>query len=294
MKSIATLLFFVLLCTSCRFNRQPADLETFSPPNPLNETTNFGEYTINIYREAGGCFFTPSSLEILKNSHRVYGVHGFNFTIYDNNQRGNSFAGADITGDGQPNLVILEWTGGAHGCYIFHILELGQRFRLIQTIDTVYDSAARFENLDDDPALEVSFLDWTFAYWNECYAGSPAPEVILKYFQGQYRMAPKLMKKPPMNPAELHKMAATIRSLPDWTVTESSWDFPVPTELWAEMLPLIYTGNMSQAWELVDLAWPDGCSGKQGFLEEFKAQLATSPFWKDIEAMNACTASAEK
>lgn len=52
------------------------------------------------------------------------------------------------------------------------------------------------------------------------------------------------------------------------------------------MLNLIYSGNMAQAWKLLDLAWPEGMSGKEKFLEEFKAQLATSPFWEEIEKMN--------
>jgi len=37
--------------------------------------------------------------------------------------------GADITGDGQPDLVVSEWSGGANCCLTFHIFEIGSTFR---------------------------------------------------------------------------------------------------------------------------------------------------------------------
>ena len=95
-------------------------------------------------------------------------------------------------------------------------------------------------------------------------------------------MAPNLMKKLPRHQAELYEMAAKIRSLPEWKDPAQK----IPPALWREMLNLIYTGNMGQAWKLFDLAWPEGLSGKPEFLEDFKTQLMTSPFWEQIQDMN--------
>jgi hypothetical protein len=250
----------------------------------LGETTNFGEYTVNIYREEGGCFFTPSSLEILKNGCRVYGIHGCDFWVHGNKQTDNATfpCGADITGDGQPNLVIHEWTGGAHGGHIFHLFETGQQFRFIQSINTEHGSPiTRFENLDDDPALEFCLPDWTFAYWRTSFAESPAPEIILKYRQEKYLIAPELMRKPGLTQDALKKLVKRIQALPEWEQGGP------PVELWAQMLDLIYTGNMTQALELTSLCWPEAVAGKDVFLSDFLTELKNGPFWTDIEKMNA-------
>lgn len=249
-----------------------------------------------------------SRVEIFKGKTPVYEMSGHRFFIgsyrgEDEKKECATPIGMDITGEGQPDLVIFEWTGGAHCCHLFHIFEIGTTFRHIQTIDLedFNDYGEGFKNLDGDPALELLRRDYTFAYWNECFAGSPAPEVILKYSEGQYKMAPNLMKKLPRRQAELYETAAKIRSMRDWKDPEAIerghqsglWKVPgpnypkvVPSDLWREMLTLIYTGNMAQAWKFCDLAWPEGMSGEQEFLEAFKAQLKTSPYWEQIQNMN--------
>ncbi|MFA6174196.1 MAG: hypothetical protein WC701_11015 [Kiritimatiellales bacterium] len=245
-----------------------------------------------------------SRVEIFKGKALVYAMdsHRFDFGNRFNDEKKENATpiGMDITGDGQPNLVIAEYTGGAHCCLLFHIFEIGNTFRHIQTLD-LEDSDSDFKNLDNDPALELPTEDWTFEYWHTCFADSPAPEVILKYSAGQYRMAPNLMKKLPRHQAELYETAAKIRSMPQWKDPEAIerghqsglWKVPdpnypkvVPSDLWREMLTLIYTGNMYQAWKLLDLAWPEGIAGKQEFLEEFKAQLKMSLFWEQLQDMN--------
>jgi hypothetical protein len=253
-----------------------------------------------------------SRIEIFKGKTLVYKMNGHRFFIgsdhdEDGKEECSTPIGMDITGDGQPDLVIREYTGGAHCCSLFHIFEIGNNFRHIQTIDLedFNDYNEGFRNLDGDSALELLRRDYTFAYWNECFAGSPAPEVILKYSgdSGQYVVAPNLMKKRPWRQVELYETAEKISSLRDWKDPEPSlmvsshqsglWTAPnpnypkiVPSDLWREMLTLIYTGNMYQAWKLLDLAWPEGLEGKSEFLEKFKAQLATSPYWKKIQEMN--------
>lgn len=53
-----------------------------------------------------------------------------------------------------------------------------------------------------------------------------------------------------------------------------------------KMFDLIYSGNMDLAWKLCDLSWPANHSGKVIFMKEFKEQLATSPYYGDIERLN--------
>jgi hypothetical protein len=243
----------------------------------------FQDYKVKISElDDGG----SSRVEILKGKTPVYEMSGHRFYIGiccdgDETKTNATPIGMDITGGGQPNLIISEYTGGAHCCSLVHIFEIGTKFRHIQTLDLA-DSCADFKNLDSDPALELPMHDWAFAYWNACFAASPAPEVIFKYSGGQYQVASNLMRKLPRRQAELIETAAKIKLLPEWKDPAQKF----PPALWREMLNLIYTGNMAQAWKLFDFAWPEGMAGKQEFLEEFKAQLKKSLYWEQIQNMN--------
>jgi len=104
--------------------------------------------------------------------------------------------GKNITGNGIPNLVISEWTGGAHCCSNFYIFEIGARFRFLAKIEAGHGDMSHFANLDGDGNLEFVGADWTFAYWRTSFAESPAPEIILRFAAGGYRLAEDLMRKP--------------------------------------------------------------------------------------------------
>ena len=211
---------------------------------------------------------------------------GYNFgigSLYEDEKKETLLSvGRNITGNGKPNLVLFEHTGGMHCCLFFHLFELGKTFRKIQTIDLAHADLVDFANLDGDPALELPLNDWTFAYWKTGFATSPAPRIVLKYKDGQYRTAPNLMKKSLPSPQELEALAKSIRESPDWQDAEAD----PPVDLLAEILSLIYTGHMKEAEAFLNKAWPEGREGREAYWQELKAQLAKSPYWKEIHAMS--------
>lgn len=255
------------------------DLTLFEPMGLIRDERSFGDYTVKIYELNQGSF------EILKNGVQMYADSGHRFeigSIYEEEKAEDAIRsnGVDITGDGQPNLIVSEWTGGAHCCFLFHIFDIGPDFRLIQTINAKHADLADFKNLDDTPDLEFLMADFTFAYWRVSFAASPAPEVVLKYNGEKYEMACDLMRKPGLSQKDLNQLAADIKSWQGWA------DDQPPSILWGEMLNLIYTGNRLQAWDLVDLSWPEGVEGKDQFLKEFKLKIQTSPFWESVQKLN--------
>lgn len=260
------------------------DPRTFVPSGPLLSEHIFKNYVIKTYREEGG---GQGSLEILRDGHRIYGQmtpeEGGEFLVgelYESNTSKDRIAiGKDITGRGVPNLIVSEWTAGAHCCFIAHIFEMSRRFRRIASIGAQH-GPLDFEDLDGDGILEFLMRDWTFAYWRTCFACSPAPEVILRFRNGAYRMAPELMRKAPLSPGELAARSKQLRESDEWRE-----QIP-PPDVWRVMLDLIYTGNPRQAWELFEMAWRPGLSGKKDFLKKFRAQLARSPFSPSIKSMN--------
>ncbi len=252
-------------------------------------------YVARIYFDAKANDGSDAYFEILKNDKPVYvqkanrkGEKFFIGTMYkDDPDAALVKMGMDITGDGQPDLVISEWLGGANCCLIFHIFEIGPTFKKLGTIDAEFgDSGPHFIHPDKDaksPGLAIQIHDWTFANWNTDFAGSPAPKVILRFSDNAYRIAPDLMRTAPLGATDLAARAAEVKS-----GSANGGDWPrakVPPQLWATMLDLIYSGHAGDAWKFLDDAWPPKVTGKDKFANDFRTQLAKSPYWPAIKAM---------
>ncbi len=251
------------------------------PPGQLQDTKTFRVYVIRTYRNAQtGC----ASLEVWVESHRIYRtftvgeflvgkLHG-SPTPPERIALGNA-----IIGRGVPIMVVSEWSGGAHCCYTAHLFAMEHGVLKLLSLEGQH-GPLEFQDLDGDGILEVIKRDWTFAAWKAGIAQSPAPKVILRFTHGGYQLAPELMRKPPTPPAELAARATALQQRQEWQA-----GLP-PPEVWGAMLDLIYSGNARQAWELLDQAWRGEAAEKAEFLHEFRAQLATSPYWPQIKAMN--------
>ena len=188
--------------------------------------------------------------------------------------------GKDITGNGVPNLVISEWSGGTHCCTTYDVFELGDTFKHIATIDAGHGDMSHFEKLNGEKGLLFVAFERVFAYWRTTFADSPAPSVILRYCDNEYRLADNLIREPSPSPDNLQNMAQAIRMEQAWKSNS------VPTLLWEKMLDLIYSGNASSANQLFDMAWRDVISGKEEFRHEFAKQLEESRYWPQIKMMN--------
>jgi hypothetical protein len=190
--------------------------------------------------------------------------------------------GTDINGDGIPEVIAYEYTSEWHCCSIYAIFSLGKKLKLI---DVLYGehSYIFFRDLDGDGKHEAIGLDWTFAYWSSSFTGSPAPQVILRWKNGKYRLAEDLMKKPPPGEKELYTMPSGFEKGQTYTLLSSM------------MLDLIYTGNGNLALQYCDWFWQNLDNGtskqkrlkeKKDFLAAFKKQLRKSHYWGDLKKMN--------
>ena len=200
--------------------------------------------------------------------------------------------GTDINGDGVPDVIAYEDTGAWHCCSTYAIFSLGKKLKLIDVLSGQH-SYIFFRDLDGDGKYEAIGRDWTFAYWNTSFAGSPAPEVVLRWKNGKYRLAEDLMKTPPPEKKILLEIAEQFKenTLLDSKDQGLHWN----SEWWAVMLKLIYNGNGNLAWEFCEWFWPipeektlrkTFLKEKKLFLVEFKKQLRQSPYWADLKKMN--------
>ena len=187
--------------------------------------------------------------------------------------------GSDITGDGQPDLVAMEFSGGAHCCFTYYIFALAPEVRQLAVLETG-DAGARFVDLDASPGLEIESNDMSFAYWMTSFAQSPAPRVVWRWDGQAYVAAPALMAAPAPSDAELARQAAGIASADGWGGTD--WN----PDVWAVMLDLIYSGHMDTAWTFMADAWQPGRTDMEAFHRAFSCQLQASPWWPAVAELN--------
>jgi hypothetical protein len=87
--------------------------------------------------------------------------------------------GDDLTGDGVPNLLIEGYSLGAHCCFTYHLLALGETLEVVWVAET-RDSGIMLVDLKGDGERQVLLADMSFAYAFCAFADSPAPTVVLR------------------------------------------------------------------------------------------------------------------
>ena len=274
----------------------------------IKEKQSFSNYTVCIYEDKNKDF---NYVEIIRSNEPVFTMEGniFKFgAVYDELKNASLLKmGNDINGDEKPELVISEYTGGAHCCFNYYIFSIDKTFKPLAVIEGAHGDLAHFEDVDHDGALEYLGNDWAFSYWNACFSESPAPEIILKYRNSRYLLTLDLMKKPlPTSEAEernikniqndIERLKGTKKEnfkkplnrgfFGDEDTGNFVWHrkgVMLPSSVWSHMLDLIYTGHPKEAREFLNKIWPNGEQGKEEFLSDFEKQLSTSLYWDSVK-----------
>ncbi len=184
----------------------------------------------------------------------------------------------DLTGDGVPDAILTAYSGGMHCCSTHRLVSLGADGpRLLGTVDAEH-GMADVADLDGDGTAEWTLRDWTFAYWHESFAGSPAPTVVLAWDGRALAPSAVHMRRTPLPDLP---PADRVRADPAWSTRR----FP-PTDYWATILDLLYAGRGADAARFADEAWPGDALGRAVFLRMLVDQLWRSPYVDTVLDMN--------
>jgi hypothetical protein len=277
--------FFVcitLVHTTAQQKSASTSISACPHPRTLDAEQNFEHFAIRIYH---GKDQFDSCVEVANNGAVVFSKHengqlaignGVQAEGTEQSRQPTIALGTDITGNGKPNVILTQWSGGAHCCLTFHVLELGKSVREIASVEAMDSDYAHFEDINHDGIFEFVGWDFTFRYWHTSFADSPAPRIILKWNGEVYEPALNLMREPAPSAENLGQIAEQVRT-GDWLD-----DYPPPL-LWKTMLQLIYTGHPDIAWKLTGESWKSGPLSQQVFLRDFCGQLATSLYFGSLQ-----------
>lgn len=250
------------------------------PVGDLTGSAAVGEYEIRTWRPDVG----EGRVEILRDGQRIYERTGHVFEI-GGSRYGPTLieAGTDVTADGIPDAIVLEWTGGAHCCFDVEVFQLGPVFRVLARVEGQH-TKPEFKDVDADGLPEVLLNDWTFAYWPGCFADSPAPAVILHWTGARYEVARDLMCAPAPPAHELAREAEAVRSAARWAENQGRYSqWYIPATLFQRALDLMYSGNEDAGWAFIRQAWSPLFPVDEELLAEFRQRRNGSAYWRALQ-----------
>ena len=290
--TLPTIILFFLTAVFARPGMAYRSIEFFPVENRdvireenLDERARFNDYEIKIYRDQE--IGLNGVLQIFKDGELVfeeqYHKYSLGTSAGDLSLEHSPQIGEDITGDGEPDLTVSHWSGGAHCCFDVYVFSIGEEFRFVDKIEGEHGFYG-FEDLDADGIPEFILYDWAFAYWKASFAGSPAPRVVLSFRDGQYRVNYDLMRREAVSDEQYFQTVEENKDFVEFLCRgeyDQAWikgKDCVTAYFWGHMLELLYTGHPQKAWAFADRAWDAGPETKQAFLDDFKGQLAISDY----------------
>jgi hypothetical protein len=210
----------------------------------LREEYLVGGYVVRVWRPVNGGFGFDALLTVAAEGQA--GVMIEQFHHFD------PFAGSDVTGEGNADLIVHTYSGGAHCCFSTAVYNLGLVMtKVLETPQSNCD--ANFEQLDGDAALEVLTCDDIFAYHFCCYAGSPMVRVIL-----DYQPAAGYLPASPQFPHLYAEAIASHTAMAAQAVPGEMCENDGTTK--CAVLPLVldylYSGRPGEAWAQLNQWYP--------------------------------------
>ncbi len=239
----------------------------------------FGKYRVMVkWHEQLDC----QEIVIVKSGRIVFsecelGHHYWIGNNFNDSVKGKDFySGKDFTGNGIPDLLISQWTGGAHCCNIVHVFEMDKT--ALRKLSSIDGGSYGFEikDFDGDKIPEISFWDWPIDYLFNSFSHSAQAKVVLKYIGNEYHVASSLMYKNRPAHKNLEKLKNDIRKNFDREGDR------VPYELLDIMMELSYSGYKELAMRIANETWPIKRTDFKKFRREFKEALSDSIYWSEF------------
>jgi len=286
-------LFFIifLFLYTFSYSREKSSAEITITEGKLIDEQFYGEYT---FRHYTGPPYREDVFQIFKREELVC-QSDIGYAYWLGEKEGLFHPGDDITGDGIPNLVVMEDSGGNCFALSCEVFSLGDQFRRIQGLPQ-----GEFVDINQDGKLDCIAYQRGFTFWHASHAGSPAPKLVYEYCDPDYLLAPALMYQPLPEEEEINKTIEEVKRRCA-KVKKSKWDTHcwhneevyLDSSVWSYMLDLMFSGHPDEAYDFLDQVWPEGEKGKSNFIYDFEKRL-NGTFWPALAPMFTRIAQVKK
>ncbi len=167
-------------------------------------------------------------------------------------------SGTDLDGDGIPDVVLSGYSGGLHCCYVYEIVSLGPKPRVLHTFQNPVP--IKFEKQSDGTAL-IRAADGVFDYFLVPHSDAVIPLLALKV-QGN-NLVDVSAKYPEVYDKEIEQARSqltpeALASLKNANYRDKLYTDQVPTvrKVLTIVLDYIYSGREDMAWQTLEEMWP--------------------------------------
>ena len=291
--SFVLLLIIFLFFYTYSYSQEKSSAEIIISEGRLVDEQFFGQYT---YWNYIGPPYDFEIFQIYKKEELVYQSKvGYAFWLRREDELCSP--GDDVTGDGIPNLIVMESTGGnsfPFSCYVF---SLGDQFSLIQHLPE-----GKFVDINQDGKLECIAYQPGFTFWHASHAGSPAPKLVYEYCGYDYLLAPALMYQPLPGEEEMNQTIEEVKRRCA-KVKKEKWgddhcwhneEVYLDSSVWRYMLDLMFSGHPDEAYDFLDRVWPEGGKDKSNFIYDFEKRLNRYTIWPALASLFSRIAQVKK
>jgi hypothetical protein len=173
-------------------------------------------------------------------------------------------SGADLNGDGKPEVVLSGYSGGLHCCYVYEIVSLDKTPKVIHVFSSPVP--VKFEKQPDGTAL-IRASDGVFDYFLVPHQYAVIPPVIFK-LDGN-NLVDVSAKYPEIYDKEIEQARAQLTPNELEKFKKSNFH----ASLYADQVPAIhkvltivldylYSGRDEQAWQTLNDLWPANDVGR--------------------------------
>ena len=178
----------------------------------------------------------------------------------------------DVNRDGIDELFVYGYSGGAHCCWTYAIIELADAPRLVASFGATSGVGAVSTSGDE---VLLNIPDTSFDYWRTSFVDSPRIPVLYRLKSGHLEIAIESMLTDRPSPEDSQWIRVTNEF--------RNANAPDP-RMWEMMLELAYGGHEDLCWRLLEESWPVKAEGKDDFIREFKDILRADPSWRNFSA----------
>lgn len=160
--------------------------------------------------------------------------------------------GEDLFGDGNPSLVLEGYSGGAHCCYTYEIVSLGEPPVILRPIQN--ESPFFFFKDPASKQFRILTSDGAFDYFDGmCHACAPFPRVVLQVdHSGLHDASPNFVEQ---YDSEIALARAKIAQgdMQKFIVADFEDAKKVVLEI---VFSYLYSGREAEAWQALGEMWP--------------------------------------